>query len=99
MENMKPLTTGQEYLIKRLISFFSRHHSLITHFLLYNSATDCRVLYYIFEHMCLLIVTVTSISKVKVELYKNTEYHYLISDPTIILNSTDRKFKYIETEK
>lgn len=97
MKQMKPLSSGQEYVIRRIKTFFGRHHRLITHFILYNEATNNRTLYYVYEDVCLLMVTDERLAELKVEVYKNTEYRYLVTDPTIIFNSSDSKIRYIST--
>lgn len=96
---MKPLSTGQEYFIKRLVSFFMRHHYLLRRIVFYNKETDNRTFYYIFEDISLLIVTDCRLSRVKVELFRNTDYLYVNSVPTLIFNGSDSKLRYIYTEK
>lgn len=94
---MKPLSADQEYVIRRIRTFFGRHHKLIIHFNLYNEAIHSSIYYYIYEDVCLLMVTSEGFASIKVEVYKNTEYRNLTTDPTIFFNSDNSKVRYILT--
>lgn len=93
------LSIHEEKVMKRFVSFVSRHHKLVKNFVIYDTYYDYRIFYYFFEDVSLMITFIGYRDDFQIKLVSGAHIEYYDNTPCIFYDANKVTTKWIRIEK